>query len=146
MSLELQDKHIFIVEDNAANAGIMMTTLQMAGAFTRFDRWGRDTIIRIKSDKHVDLILMDLMLPNGLTGYDVYDELQKEPELSDIPVVIVSASDANIEMNKARQKGFAGYICKPISFATFPRIIAAILKGEEFWGEDFVYLGENDIE
>lgn len=146
MTLELQDKHIFIVEDNAANAGIMMTTLQIAGASTHFDRWGRSTVRRIKSYEHVDLILMDLMLPNGLTGYDVYDELQKDPELAKIPVVVVSASDANVEMNKAREKGFTSYICKPINFGTFPKMISAILDGQEIWGDDLTYLGANSYE
>jgi len=134
----LSNKHIFIVEDNAANAGVILTTLQMQGAHTHFDRWGTHTVHRLKDLPKIDLILMDLMLPNKVSGYDVYDQIKAIPELADIPVVVVSASDANIEMTKARDKGFKGYISKPINFMTFPKAIASILEGNEIWAdEDF---------
>ena len=132
----LTNKHIFIIEDNAANAGIILTTLQMYGAQTHFDRWGTHAVHRLRELKNIDLILMDLMLANNVSGYDVYDQIKATPEIATIPIVIVSASDANIEMNKAREKGFAGYISKPIDFTTFPKMIAAILEGKEVWADD----------
>jgi CheY-like chemotaxis protein len=132
----LSNKHIFIVEDNAVNAGIILTILQMQGATTHFDRWGTHTVHRLKDLPKVDLILMDLMLPNKVSGYDVYDQIKTIPALADIPVVIVSASDATAEMNKAREKGFRGYISKPIDFTTFAKAIAYVLEGNVFWAED----------
>jgi CheY-like chemotaxis protein len=132
----LSNKHIFIVEDNAVNAGIILTILQMQGATTHFDRWGTHTVHRLKDLPKVDLILMDLMLPNKVSGYDVYDQIKTIPALADIPVVIVSASDATAEMNKAREKGFRGYIPKPIDFTTFAKAIAYVLEGNVFWAED----------
>ena len=135
----LSNKHIFIVEDNAANAGIMLTALQIQGATTYFDRWGTHTTMRLLQLPQIDLILMDLMLANGLSGYDVFDQIKQAPALSGIPIVIVSASDANVEMSKAREKGFAGYISKPIDFITFPKSIASILNGVAVWADDFMY-------
>ena len=132
----LANKHIFIVEDNAANAGIMLTTLQMHGATTHFDRWGTHAVHRLKDLGRIDLILMDLMLANNVSGYDVYDQIKATPEIASIPIVIVSASDASLEMNKAREKGFTGYISKPIDFTSFPKMIAAILEGKAVWADD----------
>jgi len=131
--MPLTAKHIFIVEDNVGNRSIMLTILQMAGAKTSFDQWGRQTVERLQKAGDVDMILMDLMLPNGLTGYDVFDQIKAIPELSNIPVVIVSASDPNVEMKKARAKGFQGFIPKPISY-NFPITLAAILAGQQIWG------------
>lgn len=132
----LDDKHIFVVEDNAANAGVMLTALQINGANTYLDRWGTHLVSRLRTMPYLDLILMDLMLPNGVTGYDVFDLIKTEPTLVHIPIVVVSASDANIEMQKARERGFRGYLSKPIHYPAFAATIASILQGNEVWGED----------
>lgn len=129
----LSGKHIYIVEDDSRNRAVMLTILQQNGAKTSFDQWGQQTLERIKSHDKIDLILMDLMLPHGLTGYDVFAQLQADKELAAIPVVIVSASDPALEMNKARKLGFRGYITKPIQYHTFAKAIAAIIEGEQVW-------------
>lgn len=132
----LMDKRIFVVEDNVAYANILMTALQMEGAQTYFDRWGTHTIERLLQLGHIDIILMDLMLANDVSGYDVFDEIQAQPDLRSIPVVVVSASDATLEMEKSRRKGFAGYISKPISLKTLPQTIIRVLTGEAVWAAD----------
>ncbi|MCB9436222.1 MAG: response regulator [Anaerolineales bacterium] len=135
----LTDKRIFVVEDNVAYANILMTALQMQGAQTYFDRWGTHTINRLLQLGHIDIILMDLMLANNISGYDVFDEIQAIPELSTIPVVVVSASDATLEMDKCRKKGFAGFISKPISLKTLPQTIARVLTGTPVWADEGIY-------
>jgi CheY-like chemotaxis protein len=134
----LKDKTIFVVEDDVRNRSVMTILMQSQGAKTHFDKWGSHTLEAIRQLGQVDLILMDLHLPHGVTGYDVYDQLQAAPDLAHIPVVVVSASDPNIEMNKARAKGFQGYISKPIDHRYFARIIQSILEGNPHWADDFV--------
>lgn len=134
----LSSKHIFLVEDNHKNAAIMTTALQMEGAKTYFDRWAKDTVQRLKSISRIDIILMDLHLANNMSGYDVFDAIQAEPDLANIPVVVVSASDATLELNKARDKGFAGYIQKPIDLNSFAKLIAAVLDGKAVWADEFI--------
>ncbi len=135
----LQNKTVFIVEDNSKNADIMLTTLQMAGARTSFNRTGQNIIHDLKSIGQIDIILMDLNLPHGLTGYDVFEKIKADPELAKIPVVVVSASDANVEMAKAQKAGFVSYISKPINFLALPKLIAGILDGELVWADQPVY-------
>lgn len=130
-------KRIFIVEDNAGNGTIMKILLQAAGATVFVDRFAINTLQRIYEADKIDIILMDLMLPHGVTGYDIYDQLQQDPQLAHIPVIIVSASDPALEMNKARAKGFRGYISKPINNLNFAKMIGAVLNGHTVWGDDF---------
>ncbi|NET74009.1 MAG: response regulator [Sphaerospermopsis sp. SIO1G2] len=85
----------------------------------------------------LDLILLDLMLAHGVSGYDVYDAIKEVPALKDVPVVCVSAADPNIEIPKAKTKGFNGYIAKPIRQRTFVTQLEAILSGDQtVWGGD----------
>jgi two-component system, sensor histidine kinase and response regulator len=132
----LSNKQIFLVEDNLSNSVIMKIILEASGAKVHQDRLGVNTVSRIKEIGHIDLVIMDLMLPGAITGYDVFDQLQADAELASIPVIIVSASEATLELKKAWRKGFRGYISKPINNHTFARTIADVLAGREVWNEN----------
>jgi CheY-like chemotaxis protein len=133
--LSLQNKRIFIVEDNLANRAIEQMILERHGAKTAIERYGTDTIEKLKAFAPIDVIVMDLMLPEGVSGFDVADSIRQMPQFSHIPIVAVSASDPAEAMPKARKKGFSGFISKPIDFDTFPKQIARIINGEQIWIE-----------
>ena len=135
----LQGKRIFIVEDNVPNRVVFKMLLLCKGASVEFDRWGRDALWRLQTFRDVDLIILDLMLPGGISGYDIYDEIRTLPEYDTVPIVAVSASEPSIAIPKAQEKGFAGFIAKPIDDELFPHQIAKIIAGEKVWyaGERF---------
>ena len=132
-SMLLSGRRIFVVEDDAANVAIAEYILKMQGADVFHDYWGSFTLVRLLRLLPIDIILVDLMLPRGVSGYDVFGELQKQPKLADIPVVIVSASDPVVEIWKARTLGFKGFISKPIDRNSFPKHIASIIDGNVVW-------------
>jgi len=132
----LKDKHIFVVEDDAMNLAVIRTILKRAGAAVPFDHWGDTTLNRILAYPFkIDAILLDIMLPNQISGYDIFDAIRSTPELQNIPIIAVTASDPDIEMNKARAKGFDGYISKPLDRVKFAYQISAVINGQEIWGE-----------
>jgi len=134
----LSNKTIFVIEDDPMNRAVILTLLQTNGATVHFDPWGNQTLDRIRKMGHVDLILTDLMLPRGNSGYKVFEQLQAEDDLKNIPVVIVSASDPALEMRKAQAMGFMGFISKPINNRSFPHLLISVLDGKEVWGDDFM--------
>jgi CheY-like chemotaxis protein len=129
----LKDKRVFVVEDNAGNLAIISLILSQNGAQVHFERWGVASGARLLQFMPVDIILLDLMLPNNVTGYDVFDQIRRMPELAHIPIVAVTAADPDKEMSKARQKGFNGFISKPIRLNTFGKYVADAIRGEEVW-------------
>jgi CheY-like chemotaxis protein len=131
----LAGKRVFVVEDDPVNLAVISSLLREHGAIVRFDTWGSSTLARMDGFHGVDIILMDLMLPGQMTGYDVFDMIKEVETLANVPIVIVSASDPDIGMKKAREKGFNGYICKPIRRSTFVRSLVKILDGHPVWGE-----------
>ena len=131
--MNLDRKRIFIVEDNASNRAIVQTILERQGAIIAFDRWGRDTCKRLHDFAPVDLVILDLMFPNNITGYDIFDSIRKITEFALVPVVAVSAADPSEAIPTAQAKGFAGFISKPIDFMRFSQQIAEILDGNELW-------------
>lgn len=123
------------MEDDPINYSVILTILRQHGAILTHDYWGDTTLSRLKNHPFpLDLILLDLMLPGQATGYDVFDAIRALPELDNVPIVAVSAADPDVEMPRARAKGFSGYISKPINRRHFPEQLVQILAGETFWG------------
>jgi CheY-like chemotaxis protein len=129
----LKDKRIFITEDNLGNRSIMQLLLEQEGATVSFERWGRDTKKRLETFAPVDVILLDLMLPNNISGLDVFEQIREMPDMQDVPIIAVSAKTADIAIPETRSKGFNGFISKPIDYTLFARQIASIIEGEVVW-------------
>jgi len=129
----LSQKHIFVVEDNMKNRVVLQVCLGAHGAKVSFERKGDNTVRLLQTISQVDLILLDLMLLNGVNGFDVYDKIRELPEFSHVPIVAVSASDPSTAIPLARKKGFAGFIAKPIDTDVFPRQLLKVLNNEEVW-------------
>src|SRR5688572_8780882 len=101
MARILANKRIFIVEDNLRNRTIAQTFLEDEGAKTAFERWGKNTVDAALAFCPIDVVLMDLMFPGDVSGYDIFEEFKKHPQLVSIPVLLVTASDPVLEMPKA---------------------------------------------
>jgi CheY-like chemotaxis protein len=132
-TISISGKRIFILEDNPGNLAIMTIALERDGAICIFDRWGTQTIEKLLASLPIDLLLLDLMLPGGKSGFDVFKEISDHPSLANIPAVLVTASDLGTALPKAQALGFAGLIGKPIRMHTFAKYLAKILAGEPVW-------------
>lgn len=131
---ELRNKRIFYIEDDLNNRAIVQTILEQIGIGFEFERWGNIPQVLQKINLfQPDLILLDLMFPKNVSGYDIFDALKNNALTQHIPIVAVSASDPSIEIPKARARGFNGFISKPIHFATFQSQIAKIFEGIPIW-------------
>jgi len=131
----LKGKHIFIVEDNLANRVVFQMSLLVEGAKVDFERWGDNTIAQLRSRPHIDLIILDLMLAGGLSGYDIFTEIRTHNEFDHIPIVAVSAAETTVAIPKAQALGFSGFIAKPIDESLFPRQLARIINQDKIWYE-----------
>jgi CheY-like chemotaxis protein len=129
----LKDKRIMIIEDDILNMAVYSVGFKQSGAKVIQDPFNTNTISLIKNQLPIDIIILDLMLRYNVSGYDIFDQLQAEPELRSIPVVAVSAADPAIEIPKAKEKGFHGFISKPIDPFKLIEQIAACINGEQVW-------------
>ena len=66
------------------------------------------------------LILLDLMLP-GINGLEVCRQIKAQPDVQDIPIVMLTAKDSEADIVAGLEMGAADYICKPFS----PRVLIA---------------------
>ncbi len=129
----LQNKRVFILEDNLENKAIAQMLLEYAGAQVIVDRWGTETLPRLKKSTPIDVILLDLMLPGQITGYDIFTQIRQDHEFDDVPIIAVSAADVSTAVPKAQELGFSGFISKPIDFRFFAQQIKRVIDGERIW-------------
>ena len=61
-----------------------------------------------------DLILLDINLP-GMDGYEVLEKLKKNPAMSNIPVIAISANAMKKDIKRGMTAGFDDYITKPVN-------------------------------
>lgn len=125
----LLHRRIFIIEDIVTNAIVMQLALEHAGAITAIERGWGNHLERIERFLPIDMILLDLMLPNNVSGFDIIYEIKQV--LPNIPIVAVSAMDPSQARELAHQHGFSGFISKPVDSNNFPKQILAILNDEE---------------
>lgn len=76
-----------------------------------------------------DIILLEPQLP-GKSGMDVLSELKDEPALCEIPVVVLTSSDAGAEIVRAHGLDADSYIQKPVEPEEFVEFVQSV---EEFW-------------
>jgi CheY-like chemotaxis protein len=85
---------------------------------------GKDALegLRQETSARPDVVLLDLMMPI-MDGWTFYDELQKEPQLAALPIVVISA-DANVHEKAARLRPVA-CLRKPVSI---DELLAAVAQ------------------
>ena len=71
------------------------------------------------------LILMDLSMPR-MSGLELLLTLKTDPELREIPVVALTASDEHQDVKTAFARGAAGYIVKPVTFEKFAKALSTV--------------------
>lgn len=125
--------HILVVEDNVSNFVLIARLLAFMGVQKcewKTTGWGVVDFANTMS--RVDLILMDLRLPHE-DGYDALRQIRIDPRLQNTLVVVVTAHGSTVEMQKAREAGFDGFLTKPLDADQFPEQIRQILSGEPVW-------------
>lgn len=75
------------------------------------------------------LILLDLKLPK-VDGLEVLRQFKAHPTLHAIPVVVLTTSSENVDMQKAYRLGANSYIVKPVDFDKFMEVAAQV---ELYW-------------
>ncbi|HEX2905247.1 MAG TPA: response regulator [Phototrophicaceae bacterium] len=83
-------------------------------------------------DPKPDLIFLDIHV-KPYDGFEMLRMLRQLDSVKGTPVVALTASVMNEEVQQLRTAGFNGCLAKPIDLATFPETVASILAGEIIW-------------
>ena len=102
---------VLIVDDVPTNVMLVQAILKKEG-YTLLTCDSGTKALRIANEKHPNLILLDIMMPE-MDGYEVLQHLKSNPETTDIPVIIMSALSDMQSIVKGYQLGATEYVTKP---------------------------------
>jgi CheY-like chemotaxis protein len=107
-------RKIIIVEDNPADAKTLRVALARCDPDieTMVLEDGVRAIDYFTEMKTADLILLDLNLPI-VSGFEVLEFLKSDPQLKKLPVVVLSGSSSQQEIERCYAAGANSYMCKP---------------------------------
>ena len=115
-------KRILVVEDQEDNRRIIRDLLMSAG-FELIEAVDGEAGVRLAETERPDLILMDIQLP-VLDGHEDHARIKQNPELSAIPIIVVTSYALSGDDVKAMEAGSDAYIAKPFS----PRQLLAKIR------------------
>jgi two-component system chemotaxis response regulator CheY len=108
---------ILTVDDMATMRKIIKSLLNQLG-YTNIDEAenGKEALVKLKQNKY-DLVLLDWNMPE-MDGITLLQEIRKDPELKNIPVIMVTAEAKKENVLLAIQSGANNYIVKPFTAET----------------------------
>jgi DNA-binding response OmpR family regulator len=118
-------KKVLIIEDDPDTQKGLATLLKAEGFVANFASDGA-TALSVASREEPDVILLDLGLPAG-DGFVVLDRLKRHLTLNSVPVIVVSARDAEANRPKALQAGAEAYFQKPADFEALVKAVRSAI-------------------
>jgi CheY-like chemotaxis protein len=126
--VEDDDGHAFLIEDNLRRAGAKYEFLRFGDGQEAVDfLFGRTKEPSFERGRPY-LLLLDIRMPK-VDGVEVLRQIKADPELHQLPVIILTTTDDPREVQRCHEVGCNNYIQKPVSWEGFA---AAISKLGEF--------------
>jgi CheY-like chemotaxis protein len=119
----LAGKRVMIVDDDIRNIFALTSLLERHRMEIQSAETGRGAIETLQKDGGVDLVLMDIMMPD-LDGYDTIREIRSLPRFKSLPIVALTAKAMKGDREKCIEAGASDYIAKPVD----PEQLLALLR------------------
>ncbi|WP_370942697.1 HAMP domain-containing protein [Amycolatopsis sp. cg5] len=109
----LRGRKVLLIDDDARNVFAISGMLELNGLSVVHAPNGRKGIEALLSDKNVDLILMDVMMPE-MDGYATTAAIREMPRFADLPIIAVTAKAMEGDREKSLAAGASDYVTKPV--------------------------------
>ena len=108
-----EGRRILLVDDDVRNIFALTSALEHKGAIVEIGRNGLEAIAKLKEVEDIDLVLMDVMMPE-MDGYEATLEIRKDPRWRKLPIIAVTAKAMKDDQERCLQAGANDYLAKPI--------------------------------
>ncbi len=113
-SASLRGRRVLVVDDEPYILKILSFKLRLTG-LDPVEASGGEDALRLVREAPPDLVLLDVSLTPGLTGFDVCRILKENPATSGIPVIMLTARTLPSERDLGLRLGASSYVTKPFS-------------------------------
>lgn len=124
---------ILVVEDESEISSIVMKYIEKSGYECRLAENGFEAL-ELFSSQHFHLIILDVMMP-GIDGFEVLARIR---EISDVPIIMLTAKQEEVDRIKGFEEGADDYVVKPFSPRELISRIKVFLKRIYNYGDEMI--------
>lgn len=117
---------VLLVEDSTTDMEILSRYLQQLGISVVSAKSSEEAYTKLQSQKP-NLIIIDVILP-GQSGFELCREIKTDPDTSQIPVVICSTKDTDVDKLWGSMLGADAYLPKPVQANELGRMVKQFIK------------------
>lgn len=119
------DKTIIVVEDEADAAEMFAEMMRVSG-FRVLKATSSAPAMSMIAREKPDAVILDIMMPD-ISGLEVLRFMRRDPGLSHIPVVVVSAKSMPADIKTGIEAGAAIYLTKPVGFLDLKEAVEKVI-------------------
>jgi len=109
----LKGKIVLVVDDDMRNVFAISSLLESYEVKVIVGKNGKDGIEKLKGNDNIDLILMDIMMPE-MDGYEAMRLIRKEKKYEQLPIIALTAKAMKEDREKCITAGASEYLSKPV--------------------------------
>jgi hypothetical protein len=106
-------KRVLIADDDVRNVFALASILERQGMEVQFAENGNEAIAALQADSSIDLVLMDIMMPE-LDGYEAMRRIRQDAQFAKLPIISLTAKAMKGDREKSIASGASDYITKPV--------------------------------
>jgi signal transduction histidine kinase/CheY-like chemotaxis protein len=130
----LNNTKALIVDDNIKNLRITRSYLEEFGVKVIEAQNGEDAITELlnhsNKDEKIEIVISDYQMP-GMSGYELASAIKSIPSIKNTPMILLTSVSQKGDVLKAKEKGFAAYLSKPIRRDELVGSIMTVLSLQE---------------
>jgi CheY-like chemotaxis protein len=119
---------VLVVDDDVRNVFALTSALELHGMSVLYADNGRSGIELLHQNPRVDLVLMDVMMPD-MDGNETTAEIRSTPAFVDLPVLFLTAKAMPGDRDKSLLAGASDYITKPVDLDRLLTVMRSWLAG-----------------
>jgi len=121
-----RDWIILVADDELDNLNVIVEYMELQG-MTVYTAANGKQVLELLTGIRPDCILLDIAMP-GMSGWETLTQIRMDPEISDVPVIALTAQVMNTSKADVLSYGFDGYIAKPFD-------LVKVMKEVQYWLE-----------
>jgi len=123
--MDTDQKTVLIIEDEEDAAELFAEMMRVSGFRVLKTSTSTPALSLITSEKP-DAVILDIMMPE-ISGLDILRQMRRNPNLSHIPVIVISAKSMPADIKNGMEAGASTYLTKPVGFLELKEAVNAVL-------------------
>ncbi len=122
-------RNVLVVDDQASNLVGLSRILAFLGFEPTTATNGVEALAALRTHG-ADLVLLDISMP-VMGGFETLSTIRADPKLNALPVLMVSGTDDETQIDRCRELGASGFLLKPFTFDELERKLRALDEAAE---------------